>query len=221
MPGEAFRLAPLGRHDVDVGVAGVVAAEGNPLAVGREVRVGGLALEAGQAARGAAGALDHPDVVRVGKGDAGRAHRGRPQQAGGLGIGGGRQPHGKRDQRGQGQHDEHRSKVTHRPLSFVVRCGIGVHARDAAILPQAGRLGPRSSRPSAPRRARRPGAASRPGRGARPGAGLQPCVSWPPHTAKAACHDSRNSRVPRQAARDDVHAQGQARCLPLRTFRRV
>ena len=50
MPGQTLRLAAFGRHDIDVGVAGVLGAEGEPLAVGREVRDGGLALEASESA---------------------------------------------------------------------------------------------------------------------------------------------------------------------------
>ena len=58
MPRQPLRLAAFGRHDVDVDVAGVLAAERDPLAVGREMRIGGLSLKARQAARDAAGALD-------------------------------------------------------------------------------------------------------------------------------------------------------------------
>src|SRR5262249_37346661 len=63
VPGQTLRLASFGGNDVDVGVAGVFGAEGDPLPVWREVRVRGLALEAGQSARQAPGSLDDPDVV--------------------------------------------------------------------------------------------------------------------------------------------------------------
>ena len=69
MPRQPLRLAALGRHDVDVDVAAVLGAERDPLAVGRELRIGRRALEARDAPRHAAGALDGPDVVGVGERD--------------------------------------------------------------------------------------------------------------------------------------------------------
>ena len=81
VPREPPRLAAERGDDVDVGVPGVLGAEGHPLPVRREARVRGLPLEAGQAARGAARPFDHPDVVRVGEGDVPGAHGGRTQQA--------------------------------------------------------------------------------------------------------------------------------------------
>jgi hypothetical protein len=72
MPRQALRLAAVvrrgrrvGRHDVDVGVPAVLGAERDPLAVGRELRVLGFALEARETPRRTAGAVDDPDVVGV------------------------------------------------------------------------------------------------------------------------------------------------------------
>jgi hypothetical protein len=51
MPGEALGLAALGRDDVNVGISRVFGAKGDPFAIGGEVRIGSLALEAGEASR--------------------------------------------------------------------------------------------------------------------------------------------------------------------------
>src|SRR5262245_25379414 len=80
MPGQTLRLAAFSRQDIDVSVTGVFSAERDPLPVGREVRVRGLALETGQAARHATGPLDDPDVVGVSERDLRGAYRRRPQQ---------------------------------------------------------------------------------------------------------------------------------------------
>ena len=80
MPRQAFRLAAFGRDDIDVDVARVVATESQPLTVGREVRIGRLSLEAGDAASGSTSTVDGPDVVRVGERDLLGADRRRAQQ---------------------------------------------------------------------------------------------------------------------------------------------
>src|SRR5262249_30271361 len=65
VPRQPRRLTAVRRDDVDIDVAGVLAAEGNPLSVWREMRIRRLTLEARQPARDASRALDAPDVVRV------------------------------------------------------------------------------------------------------------------------------------------------------------
>ena len=89
VPRQALRLAAVvgrgcrvGRHDVHVGVAAVLGAEGDPLAVGGELRVLGFALEAREAPRRAAGAVDDPDIVRVGERNVLFADGGAAQHAG-------------------------------------------------------------------------------------------------------------------------------------------
>src|ERR1035437_7174802 len=81
MPGQAFRLAAFGGRDVNIGVARILRAERQPLAVGRKMRIGGLALEAGQPPCRAARALDDPEVVGIGEGNVRGAHRRGAQQA--------------------------------------------------------------------------------------------------------------------------------------------
>ena len=81
MPGEPRRLAAVGRHHVDVGVAGVLRAERQRAAVGRELRMARLALEARDPPGRAAGALHDPDVAGVGKRDVRGAHRRHAQHA--------------------------------------------------------------------------------------------------------------------------------------------
>ena len=86
--GEALGLAAFGGDDVDVGVAGVVAAEGDPFPVGGEMGIGGGSLKTGKAAGGASGAVDGPDVVGVGERDLGGADGGGAEEPCG-GSGGG------------------------------------------------------------------------------------------------------------------------------------
>ena len=66
---DAERRAAQGRDDVDVGVAVVVAAEGDLRAVGREPRKGFLPGRRAQLAGRAALLGDHPDVAGVDEGD--------------------------------------------------------------------------------------------------------------------------------------------------------
>src|SRR5215471_2851550 len=87
MPREALRLAAGSGDNVDVDVAGVFAAESDGASVWREVWIRRLPVEAGQAPRRAAGALDDPDVVRVRERDLRGADGGRTQQPGTLVIG--------------------------------------------------------------------------------------------------------------------------------------
>src|SRR5690349_14747963 len=69
MPRESLRLAAVGGDDVDVEVAGVLAAKRDPSSVGREVRVCCLSLKTRQASRAATGTWCDPDVVSVSETD--------------------------------------------------------------------------------------------------------------------------------------------------------
>src|SRR5262245_10322296 len=80
MPCQPFGLTAFGGDDVDVVVAGVLTAEGDPLAIRGEVRILSLSLKAGDAASRAARAFDYPDVVCVGECDVRRADTWRAQQ---------------------------------------------------------------------------------------------------------------------------------------------
>jgi hypothetical protein len=113
MPGQALRLATLRGDDVDVGVAGVLAAERDPLAVGGEMRIRRLALEAGQAARHAARTLDRPDIVGIGEGDLRCADRRHPQQFGRPAVGRGPAGERRHDEGAGGAHREHPSRFLH------------------------------------------------------------------------------------------------------------
>src|SRR5205814_868414 len=126
----ALGLAAFGRDHVDVGVAGVLAAEGDPLAVGGEVRVAGLTLEAGDAAGGAARALDDPDVVGVGEGDVGGAD-GRAAEETGAGTGGAfHQGKGK----GEGKEDS----ITHKTPEYEF--GASIHPCESGFGRETGKL---------------------------------------------------------------------------------
>src|SRR4029078_1996654 len=109
----ALRRAPFGGDDVDVHVAGILAAEGDPGAVRREVRVGGQPLEAREPPRRPAGAIDRPDVVGVGERDLRRAHRWRSQQLGRLAVGG--RPSGEGDRQGDRRSAQSGSCHAHPP----------------------------------------------------------------------------------------------------------
>ena len=80
VPGQPLRLAPFDRDQVHRFGPGISSGERHPPSVGRELGVGGLALEAGQAARIAPGPIHDPDVVGVRKGDLLLADRGLPNQ---------------------------------------------------------------------------------------------------------------------------------------------
>ena len=78
MPGEAFRLAPVGGDYIHVGVATVLPAEGDPASVGRKLRVPGRSLKACQPPSISPIARRDPEVVRMGKGDLGGTNRRLP-----------------------------------------------------------------------------------------------------------------------------------------------
>src|SRR5437762_11881399 len=80
MPGQTLRLAAVSRDHVNIKVTGILAAKGNPFSVRREMRICRLALEARDAARPAARARHHPNILRVGKSDLRGAHRWGAQQ---------------------------------------------------------------------------------------------------------------------------------------------
>ena len=102
VPGEALGLAAGGRHEVDVGVAVVLAGEGDPAPVGAEGGVGFGAFGAGQADRVAAVPRDFPEVVGVREDDVRGAHVGLTQEARALGLGGGGGEEGGGEGNGQG-----------------------------------------------------------------------------------------------------------------------
>src|SRR5258708_20935145 len=81
MPGQTLRFAAFARDHVRVDVPRVLRAEGDPLSVGREMRIGGLSLKAGQAPRRAAGPLDDPNIVGVSESNLRGANGGSPQHA--------------------------------------------------------------------------------------------------------------------------------------------
>ncbi len=80
MPGQTLRLAALSGDHINIEVAGVLAAKGNPFSIGREMRIRRLALEARDAPRHATRARRHPNILRIGKCDLRGAHRWRAQQ---------------------------------------------------------------------------------------------------------------------------------------------
>ena len=84
MPCEPPGLAALDRDDVCVGVSAVFRAEGDPLAVGRELGVLRLTLEAGEPARITSVPARDPDVTRVSECDLACADGGLAEQAGAL-----------------------------------------------------------------------------------------------------------------------------------------
>jgi hypothetical protein len=91
VPREATRLATVHRDDIGVGVAGILAAEGDPLPVRREARIGRDPLEGRHAASIAPIARCGPDVVGVREGDVRRTNGRLPEEpslrAGGAGGG--------------------------------------------------------------------------------------------------------------------------------------
>ncbi len=112
MPGETGRFAAFSGDHIDVDVAAVFATEGDAAAVGRELRVGGLSLEARQPARGTARAFDHPDVVGVGEGHMRGADGGRAQHPRGVRLGAQRARAGERRQRSDGQAEQQAGRAT-------------------------------------------------------------------------------------------------------------
>ena len=68
--GQLPRLAAIGGHHVDLFIAVVLAGEGDPLAIGRELREQLDAGMRGQARGGAARRVDHPQIAAVGEDDA-------------------------------------------------------------------------------------------------------------------------------------------------------
>ena len=100
MPCESARFAAVGRDHPDIEVARVLAAEGDPAAVGREARIARLPLTAREALRVATGARHDPDVLRVREREAIGAHARRAQHARALGlrgVDGGREGQEQRD----------------------------------------------------------------------------------------------------------------------------
>ena len=73
MPGEAARHAAGGRHDIDVGIALVLAGEGDAGAVGREDGRGFQARTGGEAPGGAAFPRHAPQVAGIDEHDVGAA----------------------------------------------------------------------------------------------------------------------------------------------------
>ena len=87
---------PAGRgHDVDVGVAPVLAREGDPAPVGAERRIGLGAVRAGEPRGVAAVTPRDPQVVGVHEDDVRPADVGLPQEARPLGVGDGRRREGR------------------------------------------------------------------------------------------------------------------------------
>ena len=82
--GQALGRAAVGGHGVDLGVAVVLAGEGELRAVGREAREGVVARAAGQAARGAAVLVDGVELPGVVEDDLRAVGRREAQQAGGV-----------------------------------------------------------------------------------------------------------------------------------------
>ena len=68
--GQLPGLAAIGGHHVNLLVAIVLAGEGDPLAVGRELREQLDAGMRGEARSGAAGGVDHPQIAAVSEDDA-------------------------------------------------------------------------------------------------------------------------------------------------------
>src|SRR2546421_1077498 len=75
MPCQTPRLATFGGHYVNVKVAGVLAAECNPLSVRREMRICCLPLETCDTARAAPSARNSPNIVGVSESNLGGANR--------------------------------------------------------------------------------------------------------------------------------------------------
>ena len=80
MPGQTFRFAAIRRHEVNVQVARVLAAEGDPSSVRREMRIRRLALKTCDAPRHTARARNDPDILSVRERDLIRAYGWRAQQ---------------------------------------------------------------------------------------------------------------------------------------------
>src|SRR5260221_1580692 len=81
MPRQTLRLAAISRHHIDVQIAGVFTAEGDPFSVRREVWIGSLSLKTGEATGQASGPRHNPDVLRIRKCDLRRAYGWGTQQA--------------------------------------------------------------------------------------------------------------------------------------------
>ena len=96
--GQPLGLAALGGHDVDLGVAVVLAGEGELLAVGREAGEHLEAVVAGQPAGDAARRRDGVQVAGVGEDDAVAVDGGEAQQPGLVGGLRRRRPRGDEEQ---------------------------------------------------------------------------------------------------------------------------
>ena len=78
--GQLARLAALGGHDVNIEIAVVLAGEGEPLAVGRELGEKLTSGMSGDAASYASGSRGEPDIPCVDEGDLVAAHVREPHQ---------------------------------------------------------------------------------------------------------------------------------------------
>src|SRR3984893_4282286 len=82
MPRQTFWLATIRGHHVNIQIAGVLTAEGDPFSVRREMRIRSLAFKAGTPPSHAARAWHHPNILRIGDRDLRRTDCWRTQQTG-------------------------------------------------------------------------------------------------------------------------------------------
>ena len=80
MPRQTLRLAAFGRHDVNVEVACILAAERDPSSVGRKMWIRSLSLKTRQSFCAATGARHDPDIVCISETDLSCANGRRAQQ---------------------------------------------------------------------------------------------------------------------------------------------
>src|SRR5258706_732621 len=81
MPGKPARPSAFCRRHVGVKISGMLTAKRDALSIWREMRIRCLTLEAGEPASTTTGTRYRPNVVGISKGNLGRAHRRRAQQA--------------------------------------------------------------------------------------------------------------------------------------------
>ena len=159
MPGEPRRLSALGRHEIDVRVAPVLAGKRDPAPVRAEGGVGLGAVGAGEPCRVAPVAPDQPEVVGVGEDDVGGAHVGLAQEARALGVGGGGGEGGEQGgEENRACQGEGQGAAGRRGRGARHRLGLRADGEGVALVGKAGRL--RGAGKVGGVRARRPRSAS-------------------------------------------------------------